>query len=602
MKKFSRRDFMKVSAMSACTLAISTSLTGCGSNDKSSNDNNISFKHGVASGDPLSDKVIIWTRVTPEDEDITTNIEVLYEVATDKDFTNIFRNGVVNTNIDIDFTVKIDVQELKENTRYFYRFKVDDQVSEVGTTKTLPTGEVEQVKMAVFVCSNYPNGYFNAYTDAAKIEYIDVSIHLGDYIYEYGMYKNDDLVSKVPAYATSIAKEIKRALPADNMMECITLKDYRKRYALYHTDSGNKAIHAAFPMIVVWDDHEIANDTYKGGAQNHDQTEGLFSVRAQRALQAYFEWLPIRPASNEKAIFRSFDFGNLVSLHMLETRLFARDKQLDYADYYDSKGNFRLEEFLADFSSKNRDMIGDEQLLWLSNQLKNSKAIWQVLGQQVLMGKMNIPIELLSNLAILNSSNATDEQKLAVKSSLNQALKELATIKFRILSGDNQVTQEQKARLSNTLPYNLDAWDGYFYEREQIFGAVKALDKNLVVLAGDTHNAWANDLKDANGDQIGVEFAVTSVTSPGMEEYVGLKTYEESIAYENAIVTLIDDLKYFNAMDRGYMIVTFTPNESRCDWFFVDQNRSTNYTLLTQREKSLRVIPNAGNRTIVEVN
>lgn len=592
MQRFTRRDFLKVSAMSACALTVSTSLNGCGSSVRDEG----SFNHGVASGDPLSDRVIIWTRVTPDD--IQDKLKVGFEVASDKDFKKIVRSGTTATDKNSDFTVKVDVADLQPNTTYFYRFKTKNVFSSVGKTKTLPVGDVTQVKMAVFSCANYPNGYFNAYTQASTIEDLDVTLHLGDYIYEYGMYENDDLVAKKPAYATKYAKEIKRELPKDNMMECIELDDYRKRYALYHTDKGLQAIHAAAPMIVVWDDHEIANDTYKSGAQNHnEEKEGLFSVRSQRALQAYFEWLPIRPAKNPQEIFRSFHFGNLLSLHMLETRLFARDKQLSYADYY--KPEFDAQTFMADFTRMDRHMIGDKQLGWLQNQVATSNATWQVLGQQVLMGKMNIPVEILELVAILEGNSATQEQKAAAKTAVNQKIAQLVAIKTRILKNDPTVTQEEKARLSKTLPYNLDAWDGYFVEREKIFGLIKQLDKNLVVLAGDTHNSWASDLKDKDGNQIGVEFATTSVTSPGMEEYVGFSSQEEAMGFEKAMELLIEDLKYFNANNRGFLVVTFTKEEAKSDWYFVDNSKSTNYSMLTTRHKSLKTLAGTTNRKIV---
>lgn len=591
MKNFTRRDFIKASALSACTLVVSTSLQGCGnSKDRAT------FEHGVASGDPLSDRVIIWTRVTPSKK--TDTITLSYEVATDEKFTKIVRSGDANTNKDRDFTLKVDVQKLSANTKYFYRFKVGDTTSSIGKTKTLPLGDVSQVKMAVFSCANYTNGYFNAYMEASKIEDLDVTLHLGDYIYEYGMYKNDDLMAKKPAYATQDTKEIDRVLPKDNMMECIELDDYRKRYALYHTDKGLQAIHASSPMIVVWDDHEIANDTYKSGAENHTEgKEGLFSVRASRALKAYFEWLPIRPLADKKKIFRSFDFGNLVSLHMLETRLFARDKQLSYADYY--KPKFDTTAFKADFLKTDRAMIGNEQLGWLQTNLAKSSATWQVLGQQVLMGKMNIPIEILENVAVLQNEKTTKEQKTAAKKQVNQKIAQLVAIKVRILKGDKTVTKEEKARLSNQLPYNLDAWDGYFVERENIFGLAKAMDKNLVVLAGDTHNSWASDLKDKDGNQIGVEFATTSVTSPGMEEYVGLETDKDAMQFEKAMEILIDNLKYFNANNRGFMVVTFTKEEAKASWHFIDSNKSVQYTTINSRKKSLKTLKGKANRKLV---
>ncbi|MEA3371610.1 MAG: alkaline phosphatase D family protein [Campylobacterota bacterium] len=587
MYNISRRDFLKISALAASSLMISTGLSGCASD--SDDDTKVSFNHGVASGDPLSDKVIIWSRVTHDDTAKTSDISVDFEVSTDETFLNITNNGTYIANSEEDFTVKIDVQNLTAGTKYFYRFTSNDVTSPVGVAKTLPTANPQQVKMAVFTCANYTNGYFNAYSEAAKISDLDVSIHVGDYIYEYGIYQDDDFDAKIPAYATQKAESIGRVLPDDNNTECIELNDYRKRYALYHTDSGTQAIHAACPMIVVWDDHEIANDTYVDGAQNHSDDEGDFDTRTQQALQAYFEWLPIRPIDNKKEIFRSFDFGNLVSLHMLETRIFGRDKQLSYSDYYNADGSFKTDEFTADLTSDSRTMLGEEQLQWLQGQLQSSNATWQVLGQQVLMSRMNLPAELLTPIGMLDNPEAFGTTKEALLTQINDLITEFVTIKTRILQGDPDVTDEEKTRLATVLPYNLDAWDGYFYERETILETAKALGKKLVVLAGDTHNAWASNLTNMSGQQIGVEFATPSVTSPGLEEYVGLTSTEASQSFEGALQLLIDDLQYTNTYDRGFMSLTFTQSNVESKWNFVDSYDSTTYNLDSSREKTITV-------------
>jgi len=421
---------------------------------------------------------------------------------------------------------------------------------------------------------------------------LDVTLHLGDYIYEYGMYENDDFDAKVPAYATSKAIAIGRELPQDNNKELLCLEDYRKRYALYHTDSGTQAIHAAAPMIVIWDDHEVANDTYKEGAQNHDESEGSFTQRTHDALQAYFEWLPIRTIKDKKAIYRRFDFGGLVSLYMLETRLFGRDKQLSYSSYFDAQGNFDAQTFQSDIGSPKRTMLGTTQLEWLQQQMATSNATWQLLGQQVLMGKMYLPSELL--MVISQLEGATGETKTALLSKLNTLLGELVTIKTRMLQQDATLTQEEIARVTTVLPYNLDAWDGYFMERETIFGTAKALGKKLVVVAGDTHNAWANNLRDYKGEVVGVEFATPSVTSPGLEEYAGLSDVMMAAQFEGAIDLLIDDLKYLNAYDRGFMTLTFDATQVSANWYYVNSCDSTEYSLNTHRAKTITVANTAG--------
>lgn len=592
MIKFTRRDFLKVSALSFCTLVISTGITGC---SNSTNLTNVNFLHGVASGDPLTNSIIIWTRLTPDK--LLDELKLDYEVSKSNTFDVLTHSGSLSTKKTEDYTVKIDLQNLEENTVYYYRFKSNEKTSIIGKTKTLSSSP-SQVKFAVFSCANYPNGYFNGYKEVSTLEDIDVVLHLGDYIYEYGMYENDDGVT--PAYATQNAIAIDRVLPKDNDTELLTLDDYRKRYAVYHTDEGSLSIHQNLPFITIWDDHEVANDAYKDGAENHDETEGDYETRKLAALQAYFEWLPIRPFAegNDEIIYRSFDFGDLVSLHMLDTRIIGRDIQLNYADYFDNLGNFDQTSFTADMSDTSRSMLGSEQLIWLQGKLANSTATWQVLGQQILMGKMYLPSELLILIVQLNA-DLTSDQKTAVLTQLNTVLTELATIKIRMLQGDPAITPIESARITTTLPYNLDAWDGYAYEREVLYATINNLGKNVVVLAGDTHNSWANELKDNNGNKIAVEFATTSVTSPGMEEYVGLSTTAESIQFESAISLLIDDLKYTNLNQRGYMIVTFTENEVVTTWNYLDNTDSVIYSLDNSRSKELKTL--LGTKTIIDV-
>lgn len=572
----SRREFLKISALSACTLVVSTGLSGCGD---SSDDTKVEFLHGVASGDPLHDRIIIWTRASSDAQSITLK----YEVASDADFVNILHNGSEIVSAATDYTLKVDVQNLQAGSTYYYRFSSSGTSSAVGKMKTLPQGATQRVKMALFSCANYTNGYFNAYAEAAKISDLDVTLHLGDYIYEYGMFEKDGVT---PAYATENASAIGRLLPADNDTEIYTLEDYRKRYALYRSDSALQAIHAACPMIVVWDDHEIANDTYRDGAENHDASEGDFNTRVEAALQAYFEWLPIRPVTNKKEIYRTFTFGDLLSLNMLETRVFGRDKQLSYGSYFTQDGAFLAEKFHSDMSNQARTMLGASQLSWLQGEFASSQTTWQVLGQQVLMGRMNLPSELLTSISQLDY--VSGDARAALLAKINSSLGELAILKSRVLQNDPSVSDEQKARVSTILPYNLDAWDGYFVERETILGTAKAYGKNLVVLSGDTHNSWANELKDMSGESVGVEFATASVTSPGMEGYLGIDSLEQAMQLEGAIALLVDDLKYCNLRDRGFLEMLFTKEQVVANWHYVSNYDKTTYAPNTSRAKSLK--------------
>ena len=568
MSSYSRRDFLRLSAYGFGAAVISTGLMGCNSD---SNNIAVSFAHGVASGDPLADKVIIWTRITPRDADVE-RVTVHWEVSTDSDFADLIHQGSTTTSIDRDFTVKVDIQNLSPDTRYYYRFICNDKISPEGVMKTLPVGSIDRVKMAVFSCANYPAGFFHAYAEAASRKDIDVAVHLGDYLYEYPM----------GGYATEDAQAIGRALPDDNNTELFSLADYRKRYGLYRTDSDLQKLHQSLPFIAVWDDHEIANDTWKNGAENHSETEGDFTERKLAALQAYFEWIPVRPASedDEETIYRQFVFGDLVSLYMLDTRVIGRDEPLDYANYLDPiTGAMNTAQFIADLSDPNRTLMGADQLLWLQQSMATSTARWDVLGQQVLIGRMNIPAALLSDFT---------------------RLEEIVSIKIRMDGSDPTVTDEEALLVTTVIPYNLDAWDGYAYERELVMQMAQALDKNLVVLSGDTHNAWASDLIDDSGNAVGVEFATSSVSSPGLETYLGLEGADDATLkqVELSFVAFINGLSYMNISQRGFMVVSFTQDEATCEWIFVDSVKSTTYTLDANSMTSLSVLPGLENRRL----
>ena len=556
MSNSSRRQFLKTSIASVFTIAVSTSLTGCMQTFQKKSLTPVEFKHGIASGDPLENALIIWTHVQTEQENAT----VAWELARDAKFTNIVRRGYAETNKSRDFTIKIDVQELKANTQYFYRFIGLTTVSPVGRAKTLPINNIEQVKIAVVSCSNYPAGYFNAYFDAAKQKNLDVVLHLGDYIYEYPM----------GGYATNNADKIGRSLAPDNSGEIITLSDYRKRYAIYRTDKGLQALHAAAPFIVVWDDHEIANDTYKSGAENHSSNEGDFLKRRAAAIQAYYEWLPIRPPMGEQnpQIYRTFNFANLLSLHMLDTRVIARDKQLTYSDYKDADTKkMDVAGFVNDLNNPQRQLLGNTQLNWLTCAMAKSNAKWQVLGQQVLMTKMWLPTEIFSQ---------SDRTKIP------SVIKELVAIKQAVLI-NKTVTPAQLARVNTLMPYNLDAWDGYPSEREALYKSANELNKKLVVVAGDTHNAWHGDLIDIKGNNVGVEFATPGVTSPGMEHYLSLNT-KQAKQMADALSLLINDLNYCNLSQRGYMLLTLTHDQIVADWRYVDNIDSPNYNIVNEHQ------------------
>lgn len=552
-----RRDFIRT--LAAGTVAVGgTALTACGGGD---DDTTVAFSHGVASGDPQPDRVMLWTRATPSRNEA---LQLRWQVATDAAFASVVAQGTTSTGAERDYTVKVDAIGLQPGTRYFYRFSFGSGThSPVGRTRTLPAGAVQQVKLAVFSCANYPRGYFNAYADAAALADVDAAVHLGDYLYEYPK----------DGYASGNAAALGRVSVPET--ETLALADYRRRHAQYKSDADLQALHAAMPLIAVWDDHEIANDTWRNGAENHTEaTEGSFAARKAAALQAYHEWMPIRlpDAAQPDRIYRSFDFGSLVSLHMLDTRLVGRDLQLDIAAYVTANG-FDAARFAADVTAADRQLLGAAQTTWLQGRLQASTATWQVLGQQVLMGRMLIPAPVAL-------------QQVSVA--------QYADIATRAQTDPGSLTPQEQAILAQpSIPYNLDAWDGYAAARETVLGMARALDKNLVVLAGDTHNAWASDLQDAQGRQVGVEFATPGVTSPGLEEVLAGQDPAQLAA---GLAQLIGPLQYCDTHRRGYMVLTATAADARAEWRYVNTIDSRSFTVAS--DPVLKVRPGAGQRRI----
>ncbi len=559
-----RRRVLKGLAAGSLLPLLAGNLLGCSdSDDTFVADPGVaaSFLHGVASGDALDNSVIIWTRATPVSAGL---VRIRWEVATDEAFDNVVASGEGTTNADVDYTAKVDVTGLDAGATYYYRFLVQDVASPVGRTRTLPIGAVAATSLAVVSCSNYPAGYFNVYREIANRD-VDAVLHLGDYIYEYG----------VDGYASDRAEEFGRVSAPEN--EILSLSDYRTRYGQYRSDEDLQACHAAHPFYVVWDDHEIANDAWRQGAENHQpDTEGDYDARVAVALQAWYEWSPIRPpSSNREVIYRQFRFGDLVDLLMLDTRLVGRDLQLSYADFT-TGDTLDVAGARAAINDPNRQLLGEDQSAWLKDRLTNSTATWQVLGQQVLVGRYNLPAPIL---LALDPSNLDED-------ALSQGVAAVLASVAAKNTPEDQRTPEQQALLDSAVPYNLDAWDGYGFNREDILTHAAAVDARLVTLAGDTHNAWATQLTDSQGNPVGVEFATASVTSPGLEGVLGA---DAAALFEGPIVTLVDDLQYANLSDRGWMEVTFTEGAASADWRFVSNVDSTTYTLMDNRATSLSV-------------
>jgi len=576
----------------------------------------VSFIHGVASGDPYVDSVILWTRITPS-SGLTEPLNVQWEIAERADFApgSIKGSGIFSTSASRDWTVKVEAGGLTADSTYHYRFRVGDTVSTVGQTKTLPVGS-DPVRLAVFSCANFPAAEsFASYGRAAAINAVtpyDALVHLGDYIYEYGPGGYGEAENAAGSRGFSPNREI------------VSLDDYRQRYAQYHTDANLLTLRAAAPLIAIWDDHETANDSWAGGAQNHQSaTEGDWIARRDAALKAYYEWMPIREPGLRQASdgatasspltqgYRSFNFGDVLALHVLETRLTARAQQLSYPDA--AAVQARIGAILADpaqtqsyatklgltppastaavpafaqalapavtqelviatvqkaWGDPSRHLVGATQMAWLQQQMASSTASWQVLGQQVLMESMAVPAELL-----LNAGNPALLDKYAAP------LQKLATgTPFASLTPAEQALFAEAAKI----PYNLDAWDGYGAERETILQSALASGKRLISLAGDTHNAWAGVLDTMGagsrpaGTAAGVEFATPGVTSPGLEKYLpGADAYIRAKypavdGLDGLFVGYINGLKYADLNRRGFLDLTITPDQAIGSFQFLD--------------------------------
>jgi alkaline phosphatase D len=497
-----------------------------------------SFRHGIASGDPLADRVILWTRVSGAGGEA---VGVSWQVASDATMRSVLQSGQFVTDARRDYTVKVDVQGLPPGTLLFYQFTVDGIASPIGTCRTLPVGEISAARFAVVSCSSHPTGYFHAYREIAGRDDIDAVIHLGDYIYEYGLGE----------YATEYAEQLRRV--PEPATEITSLGDYRRRHAQYKTDPDLQALHARHAVIAVWDDHEIANDCWRTGAENHDRGEGRWGKRRDAAIQAYFEWMPIRgePHGKRTRIFREFRYGELLSLIMLDTRLYGRDRQPRVAPEMD---NDEIYELLA---NPKRRMLGKRQERWLRESLSAARdTVWQVLGQQVLMSPVRAP----------------DLEPLLDPDGPSSVSRELL---------DHNIAMSK-----NNPPLLLDTWDGYAAARENLLSDLKELASNAVVISGDLHTSIAGNLH-LQGDEeaVAVEFMTTSVTSPGFAEYLPER---RPGALRDATLQLNPNLRYMETDRRGWLCLTLTASECRGEWHLLDDVRSRTYTSSVDRRLSVK--------------
>ncbi len=558
----------------------------------------VGFLHGVASGDPSADGGVIWTRVTPLVDgtamDKAATPLVGWDLATDPDFKSIVKTGERKTDASVDFTVKLIVEGLEPGTDYFYRFRHDAEVSPVGRLRTLPKGALDALRIGAVSCSNYPAGFFHAYRHLAGQANLDVIVHLGDYIYEYG----------ATGYASELAEKMGRVVkPATEIQ---SLEDYRTRLAQYRTDPDLQAAHAAAPWIAIWDDHETANDSWKDGAENHDpESEGQWAARKAAAIKAWYEWMPAREPEDGKAPFetwRAFDFGDLAQLVTFETRLSGRTKPVSLFD------DLPFIETPFDFTDPDNpkpitdpailagldpaavrtlptpfDMTGEaprpildynriktidpqnlpEGVIFLPNTKKFREEILADGARQMMppteekfvtetlaeAGARSLPWSVIANQVIIAPVETPD-----LDEGLSDEAKAAAVKQIPALGPFFAVSKLG-------LPWNPDAWNGYSAQRDRLLDAFAATDSDVVVLTGDTHAFWANDLNAPSGARAGVEFGVTSVTSPGIGAFFGITDGSLGALFEKDNPAV----RYNNVDERGYVLLTLTASEARAE-------------------------------------
>lgn len=509
------------------------------------------FRHGVASGDPDATSVVLWTRVTTSGD-----VDVAWELASDAAFARIVRQGTFATGAERDHTVKVLAEGLEPGARYFYRFRLGGQVSPVGRTRTLPTGRLERLGIALASCSNFAFGYFNAYDAIARDPLIDFVLHTGDYIYEYG----------ADGWGAEVARKLGRVHQPAN--EIVSLSDYRTRHAQYKTDAGSQAMLAAKPLMACWDDHESANNPWTGGAQNHQpETEGDWAARREASIRAYFEWMPVRepgPGRTRMQFWRTYVFGDLATLTTLETRHTARALQVDYtpwrkaiASHADAR---RLE--AETIGAPGRAMLAPELEADLAAAWTASKAAgapWRLMGNPMPIARTRVP-----DVVALGLIPDPARQAKPLDAALDLAWKG-----------------------KWDLPFYPDTWDGYDWARERLYAQARSAGvDDLVFLTGDSHSFWANRLADRAGRPAGIELGTSGISSPGdfVEsgfDRVTAQRLDAAFAEHNPEVVWTDNLH------QGFVRLMLTPQGGQADFVAVDTVLSRRYRTRTIKRYAL---------------
>ena len=499
------------------------------------------FAHGIASGDPALNAVILWTRITPDNAE-DGPIELIWEVDQDANFKSLVKSGTVTANAATNWAAKVDATGLDAGTWYYYRFRLGNTTSPVGRTRTLPEGSVDQLRFAVVSCANWQHGLFNVYDHISRQDHFDAMLHLGDYYYEYSTEGYED----TPAGKMGRLHEPRH--------EIVTLDDYRTRHAQYRSDGNLQAATANLPLICIWDDHETANDSWATGAENHQLNEGDWEDRKAAAMRAYYEWMPIRdprPGRAREDIFRSYEWGDLLTLVSLETRLVARGEPIIIDGHLDS---FTSQKAVDEFAEKlindpKRDMLGPVQSDFIVKTLKDSKAAgkpWRVLANQVIMGRLITP----------DMNPYVDEQAIQ-----NIELQWAAVRAFVETS-------------KYGLPVYLDSWDGYPVAREKFFSRLKSEGvEDILVLTGDAHEYWVNDLTTDTGDKIGIELVTAAVSSEPLGAFMGKTVHD----YALLMTQTNEDVKYYNAASNGYIDLELTRKKGTARFVVVNDVLSDDY-------------------------
>ena len=481
------------------------------------------FAHGVASGDPHPRSVVLWSRVTPTPQSTPGSgqgpqVEVTWQMARDREFRRIVRRGTVRTGSSRDHTVKLEATGLEPAVTYFYRFRFDGVTSRIGRTRTAPAPHAtpRRLRFGVVSCSNYEAGYFSAYRHLARRGDLDAVLHLGDYLYEYG----------VGRYGYGFENRTIR--PHAPRHEMVSLRDYRMRHGQYKTDPDLQALHASAPFIVTWDDHESSNDAWRVGAENHQPaTEGHWRTRRARAHRAYDEWMPVRMNGTAETgdgtrLFRQLRFGRLADLSMLDLRTY-RSKQVDNQ--------------LGGIDDPDRTITGDRQLRWLTDQLTAQRAQWKLVGNPVMIAPVVFP---------------------PLPQEVSRPLADVTGL----LPPDG-------------VPYNVDQWDGYTADRRELFAVIADNGvQDSVFLTGDIHSAWACDLPlDAGvypaGRTAGTEFVCTSVTSNNLDDLTNSPPRTTSLVVEAGIQANNRHVRYLDFDSHGYSVLDVTPRRVQMDCYVI---------------------------------